>query len=171
MTVTLLRAVGWLSRGDFSTRGFTSVGPLIPTPDAQCIGEHRFEYAVVAFGGDYLAADIKGLSRRYRVPVMSVQGVQDQLVPGGRSFLSMETNRTCISAIKRHDTRDTLIVRLFNLTATAVDEVLYLACGVRNLWRVNGLEEREQTLVCDGSRISLTLNPYEIVTVEVECDE
>lgn len=171
LAVTLLRAVGWLSRGDFSTRDFTSVGPLIPTPDAQCIGEHRFEYAVVPFGGDYLAADIKGLSRRYRVPVLSVQGVEDQLVPGGRSFLRKETNRTCISAIKKHDTRDTLIVRLFNLTASAVDEVLYLARDVRNSWRVNGLEERERTLACRGSRVSLTLNPYEIVTVEVEYDE
>ena len=168
LSVTLLRSVGWLSRGDFPTRRFTNVGPTLPTPDAQCVGEHRFQYAVVPFGGDYIAADIKGISQRYRVSVVGVQGVEDQCVCGGGSFLQKETDQTCISAIKKHEARDTLVIRLFNLTSAPVDEVLRLARHVRTSWRVNLLEERDHQLRQEGTRIFVSLKPHEIVTLELE---
>ena len=168
LSLTLLRAVGWLSRGDFATRRFTNVGPSLPTPDAQCIGEHRFQYAVVPFGGDYIAADIKGISQHYRVPVVAVQGVEDQCVSGGGGFLQKKTDRTCISAIKKHEERDTLVIRLFNLTSAPVDEVLRLARYVRSSWRVNLLEERDHQLGQEGTAIFVSLKPHEIVTLELE---
>ncbi len=58
--VTLLRAVGWLSRGDFPTRGYTAVGPTVPTPDAQCLCAQRFRYAVVPFAGDFSRLTSRG---------------------------------------------------------------------------------------------------------------
>lgn len=47
LAVTLVRAVGWLSRRDLRTRG-VGAGPDIGTPGAQCLGAHRFEFALVA---------------------------------------------------------------------------------------------------------------------------
>ncbi|MCG9597101.1 glycoside hydrolase family 38 [Vibrio sp. Isolate25] len=41
LAITLLRSVGWLSRRDFSTRG-NGAGPDLPTPEAQCLGEHHY---------------------------------------------------------------------------------------------------------------------------------
>ncbi|RWZ54433.1 glycoside hydrolase family 38 [Halobacillus fulvus] len=43
LEVTLIRGVGWLSRDDLRTRG-GGAGPSFPTPDAQCLGDHTFEY-------------------------------------------------------------------------------------------------------------------------------
>lgn len=42
LALTLLRSVGWLSRRDFSTRG-NGAGPDLPTPEAQCLGEHAYQ--------------------------------------------------------------------------------------------------------------------------------
>lgn len=42
LALTLLRSVGWLSRRDFSTRG-NGAGPDLPTPEAQCIGDHHYQ--------------------------------------------------------------------------------------------------------------------------------
>ncbi|EGQ7994621.1 glycoside hydrolase family 38 [Vibrio vulnificus] len=42
IALTLLRSVGWLSRRDFSTRG-NGAGPDLPTPEAQCLGEHQYQ--------------------------------------------------------------------------------------------------------------------------------
>ncbi len=46
LSLTLLRAVGWLSRGDLLTRK-NGAGPYFPTPDAQCIREHVYRYSIV----------------------------------------------------------------------------------------------------------------------------
>jgi alpha-mannosidase len=45
LALTLLRGVGWLSRGDLSTRR-GHAGPELPVPGAQCLGTHRFAYAL-----------------------------------------------------------------------------------------------------------------------------
>lgn len=45
VAITLLRCVGWLSRDDLRTRG-GGAGPQLPTPEAQCQGEHTFRYAL-----------------------------------------------------------------------------------------------------------------------------
>src|SRR5205807_8197436 len=47
LVLTLLRCVGVISRGagEIATRPLRA-GPAIATPGAQCIGRHRFEYAL-----------------------------------------------------------------------------------------------------------------------------
>ena len=171
LALTLLRSVGWLSRADFATRGFTSVGPTLATPDAQCLGEHRFHYGVVPFGGDHITANITGLSQRYRVPVVGRQGVEDGHVSGGRSFLWKETHETCISAVKKHEVRDNLVIRLYNVTSRRVEETLRFGRDVRSSWRVNVLEERAMEMEADARKLDIALAPHEIVTVEVEFEE
>ena len=54
MHLTLLRSVGWLSRDDFATRRHCNAGPTLATPDAQCLGEQRFRYALMPFDGDWV---------------------------------------------------------------------------------------------------------------------
>ncbi len=46
--LTLLRGVDFLSRHDLTTRP-DHAGPMIPTPDAQCIGQHEWELALLPF--------------------------------------------------------------------------------------------------------------------------
>ncbi len=167
LALTLLRSVGWLSRDDFDTRRRRSAGPMLPTPDAQCLGEHRFYYAVVPFEGSYLEAGITELSQRFRTPVIAVQGVADQHMPGGAGLVEQASGNTCVTAVKKHATRDTLVVRLYNLTAEPVVETLTFGRQVKASWRVNLLEERQGTLEVRERSMDLTLTPHEILTIEV----
>jgi alpha-mannosidase len=167
LSLTLVRSVGWLSRDDFPTRKFANAGPTIPTPDAQCQGRLRFNYAVLPFVGDYVAADVKGIAQRWRVPVLTIQGVEDNHIRSGVSFLEKATSSTAISAVKRHETRDTLVVRLYNLTSSRVEETLMLGSDVSAAWGVNLLEEREGEIAVEGQSVRLTLEPHQIVTVEL----
>ena len=50
LALTLLRAVGWLSRDDLPTRP-QPAGPSIAVPDAQGLGERLGEYALSVRGG------------------------------------------------------------------------------------------------------------------------
>jgi alpha-mannosidase len=166
--LTLLRCVGWLSRDDFATRRFSNAGPTVATPDAQCIGVHRFHYAVAPYAGDWVASGIKALGRRYRVAPLVVQGVEDRAVPGA-SLFGHVSEHASVTAIKRHEERDTLIVRLFNLTGTAIEETLSLGRDVEAAWSVNLLEEREAELAPASLReLRVGLRPFGISTVEVK---
>ncbi|MCH6546863.1 MAG: hypothetical protein IH798_00315 [Gemmatimonadetes bacterium] len=167
MALTLLRGVGWLSRDDFPTRGYTRVGPQLATPDAQCRGRHHFRYAIAPFSGDYIDADVQGASQRYRTPPPVIQGVVDGCISGSGLFRK-ESHRTRVSAIKKHDTRDTLVVRLYNLTAEPVVESLHLGRRVLAAWSTDLLEERRGDLDAQSERVEVSLRAFEIVTVEIE---
>ncbi len=62
--LTLLRCVGWLSRGDLRMRR-GDAGPEMETPDAQEIGAHRFEFAFAGWRGSHLSADLVQRSQSY----------------------------------------------------------------------------------------------------------
>ena len=172
LALTLLRCVGWLSRDDFGTRNRTNAGPTLHTPEAQCIGDQEFRYAVVPFTGSHITAGIKNLSLRYRTPVLTKQGVRDQCVPGGMSLLEKSNDRTCVTGIKKHETRNTLVVRLYNLTGSGVDETLRFGADVTAAWRTDLLEGRLSGLPMDDPReLGLELGPHEIATVEIEFSE
>jgi len=130
---------------------------------------HRFEYAVVPFVGDHLGADVKGVSESYRVPVMAVQGVEDGHVLGGVGLLTKTNPAISISAAKRHDSRDTLEIRLYNLTDQSTEERLQLGRALTGAWRTDLLGDRLDRLELeDDRRLPLVLRPHEILTVEVE---
>jgi alpha-mannosidase len=167
MAVTLLRAVGWLSRDDFPTRGYKCAGPQLATPEAQCQGEHRFRYAVAPFEGDYIEANVKSLSQQYRTPPAVAQGVADRRIEGG-SLLRKEARQTCVSAVKKHELRNTLVVRLYNLTSEPVRDTLHFGRDITSVWLVDLLEERVTEVEMEANRVALAFRPHEIVTVEVE---
>jgi mannosylglycerate hydrolase len=172
LSLTLLRSVGWLSRDDFPTRNNSNAGPTIPTPDAQCIGEHRFQYAVVPFSGDWIEADIKGISQLWRTPPVMVQGVEDLSVPGDEGLLEITGYKTCVTAIKKHDQRDSLVVRLYNLTGEKVEENIMTGRDISSAWRLNMLEERIEQINKENSRsVVFAPKPYEILSIELDFSE
>ena len=71
ISLTLLRSVGWLSRDDLSNRR-VAAGPLVPTPGAQCLGPHRYEYAILPHGGDWRA--VYPMAYGYAAPLLVARG-------------------------------------------------------------------------------------------------
>jgi alpha-mannosidase len=171
IAVTLLRCVGWLSRDDFESRRCQNAGPTLFTPDAQCPGPQCFRLAVMAYAGSWLDADVKGHGERWRVPPVSKQGVLAPSVPGGTGLLESTSPRTSVTAVKRCEDRDTLVVRVVNLAGEPTDETLVLGPTVRRAWRTSLLEERESALAPAGAHeVRIALGAHEIATLELELD-
>ncbi len=121
------------------------------------------------YAGSWLESGVLDESARFRCPVLTKQGVIDQSVAGGESFLTVERGPIAVSAIKRHRDRDTLVVRLTN----HADEVrtAALRCRVRILgaFRTSLLEERLTAIPTgDGHEIAVELGAHEIATLELE---
>ena len=72
-----------------------------------------------------------------------------------------------MSAIKKHESRDTLVIRLYNLMSEKADETLTFGRPVSAAWLIDLLEERFAELESVADRIELAFRPYEIVTIEV----
>ncbi len=167
--LTLLRAVGWLSRDDLPTRRMRNAGPTLATPEAQCPGERRFRYAVAAYAGDFVSAGVKALSERWRTPPLVVQGVEEGHVGGGGGLFSLAGEAVHVSAVKRHESRDTLVIRLCSLADARREASLRFGPALAGAWRTDLLEARLCDLMIGGDHdVRVELGPHEIATVEVE---
>jgi alpha-mannosidase len=107
VALTLLRCVGWLSRDDLSTRP-GSAGPTIATPEAQCPGEHTFEYAIViANTEDMNDVAMLRASADYRSP-MTIGAPGAQM----RGLLSVAGD-VVVTALKGAEDGEGMILRVF----------------------------------------------------------
>ncbi|MHA1412213.1 MAG: hypothetical protein ACTSO4_06310, partial [Promethearchaeota archaeon] len=69
LAITLLRCVGWLSRGDFESRR-TDAGPSLYTPGAQCIGKHKFDLSLVTSNeNNWISAKIHVKGKSFNNPL------------------------------------------------------------------------------------------------------
>jgi hypothetical protein len=169
LALTLLRSVGWLSRDDFPTRRHSNAGPTIASPEAQCPGPQSFRYAVLPFEGDWVAAGVSFSAQEFLTPPLVVQGVEDQAQQGHDGLVEVLSGRTRVTAVKRQETRDTLIVRLINLTGEPVTAQLRFGREAASVHRTNLLEERADELITLSVReVEFDVEPHAIETLEIE---
>ncbi len=169
LRLTLLRAVGWLSRDDFPTRRHQNAGPTVPTPAAQCGGPHSFRYALLPVPGDDELSTVLDWNARWRTPTPVVQGVEVGSAASG-SLLCSGAAPPRVSAVKRHETRDTLVVRLWNPRETPEKQTLQFGVPIQCAWATDLLEEREVEIAPSGPgdrELELRFGPHEIRTIEV----
>ncbi len=155
--ITLLRCVRQLSgRGD---------GPGIPTPGAQCQGKHRFDLAVVEHKGDWQVAKAWKQAHQFATPLVAVQSPRNDYGPATRTFLTIEPDALVLSAVKRAEDRDTLIVRCYNITD---DPIVNGRISVHHAssWRRTNLNEEPVGEWSDGADATLEVGPKQIVTIE-----
>ena len=105
IALTLLRCVGWLSRDDLVTRP-GHAGPSLPVEEAQCLGEHQFEYAL--WVGERNAAEWLREASNWRRPfVFGEPGAPD------RSLLPIGGNGFADGALKGAQDGDGIVLRVF----------------------------------------------------------
>ncbi|MER3500557.1 MAG: hypothetical protein C4295_03605 [Candidatus Fervidibacterota bacterium] len=175
--LTLLRCVGWLSRGDFKTRP-GHAGPQIATPDAQCLGTHTFRYAVAIHKGDWRQAGVMRLAHEFNVPMRLVPARRkDQKhpteapLPVSCSFLRVEPSDFFVTAVKRAEDRDSLIVRFYGTGSmeqgAQSNGSICLWCPPKEAYLTNLNEERKRALrIGKDGRIPVRVKAWQIVTVE-----
>ena len=160
--LTLLRAVGWMSRGDLSTRP-GHAGYNVPTPDGQGLGRQRFRYAI-AVGDDAVRALEPALVGAHAV---ALEGA----APSDRAFLAVEPATVRLSICKRAEDGTAFIVRLCGSPTVDVTARLRLFRAIgRATW--SDLDERSGPDVArDGSRDDELMVPIaanEVVTLRIE---
>lgn len=166
LDLTLIRAVGWLSRDDLRTRG-GGAGPAMETPEAQCPGLHRFRYALIPYRGPWTVA--MPLANGYLSPVVSQPvGAHRAARAGGLSlgkWLAIEDDRVVLSTVKRAENGEGTIVRVFNPTDRYFETELDVTLPHEALVQTR-LDETDQAVLGAG-RIPLRMGPGEIQTFRI----
>jgi len=118
--LTLLRGVGWLSRGDLSSR-YQHAGRPLRTPKAQCPGRQRFAYALVPHGGDWLAGGVAGAPQHERAwckPRPLPPRTRDQPsvthLPPVPSWYRLQPEELRFNASKPSDDGDGIVLRAYD---------------------------------------------------------
>jgi mannosylglycerate hydrolase len=159
LALTLLRAVGYLSRSEPSLRP-NPAGPVDPVRGAQMRGPNVCDYAVLPHRGDWRAADLYAEADAFLVPLERARASEapSRSLPAAGSALEVEGAE--VSAV----TRDAggLVVRLFR-TAPEKGEVTVTQ---------GGLPARGWVIDLRGAPVSafegaVTLRPWEIATLRL----
>lgn len=144
LALTLLRSVEWLSRDDLATRR-GHAGPPLHTPEAQGLGTHVFEYALVPHSGGWHDEDALVLreAAAFEAGLRAVPATRHTGPLGERwSAIYVTPASVVVSAVKRPDEGAGLIVRLANLSAEAVEAEVILGQPFSTVDVVNLAEDR-----------------------------
>ena len=167
VALTLLRCVGWLSRGDLHNRP-AHAGPAEPTPEAQCPGVHTFHYALAPHAGNYLTAMREAAA--FAAPLRAVSTlVHDGPLPPQGSFIEVSPAAVVVTCVKPPEEGDGLIVRLYNAAPVAVQARLKLWRPFTEAALVPLAEGApRQSLATDAGTVTLPLRGKEIATLHLK---
>jgi len=166
LAITLLRAVGWLSRGDLALRP-GDAGPGLETPGAQVPGLHRAELSLRLHPADEAARVSE--AHRFASPARGWigGGPVDAPLADGVRLVEIDDPSVVVSAIEPRPDRRT-VLRLYNASAQPrTVTVRWNGLGARALERVDLMERslRDRAGSSEHALTSLSLRPWEIATL------
>jgi mannosylglycerate hydrolase len=191
IALILLRSVGWLSRDDLATRRIAA-GPLVPTPGAQCLGAHRYEYAILPHTGDWHM--VYPIAYNYVAPLLVTRGDTHEglelremnitrddparikpipLPRGGSnpdtlSFVEIKPPQFVLTAVRRTADGRGVVVRFYNVDRQAATAQIACHASLQAAYRLNLNEERQEALSVHDERIvRIPARRAEVVTVEL----
>ena len=168
IALTLLRSVGWLSQDDLTSREKLA-GPKVSVPDAQCIGPHVFEYAILPQPGSWDAKPVYREENRYNIDIKSAEiPWQKGKLPLQLSFVLIKPDELMVSAIKKAYSNDNIIIRLFNPTSKYIKGSIEIYPGIKEAWTADLNEEKKNAIhvQIDGT-ILIEAGPKKIITISI----
>jgi len=173
LAVTLLRAVGWLSRADLGLRPGPA-GPLLPTPEAQVPGPHRAAFSFRIHAAD--APDRTSGAHAFATPPLAFApgerdpGAPRPLLADGARLVEIDDPEVVVSALEPLPD-GALGVRLHDCAGRARTLRGRIA-GARSIRAVDlrGAPEPRVALETGGERFALGLGAWQIVDLEARRD-
>lgn len=143
IALTLLRGVGFLGKPDLLIRPGRASGMPIATPKAQCLGKTISEYSILVHKGTVDDAKIANYAAAYNAnstvvqnrlkhslieknlkqffDIYDIESLQENITEkiqnyqkGSNEFIKIDSESLIISAIKKAEKEDALIIRIYN---------------------------------------------------------
>ena len=146
-------------------------GPVIPVPEAREKGTHVFEYSIYPHNGDWRDAKSYKYGYEFNYELFALQLPRTKKYRIQRSFLRAEPDNIIVSAIKRAEDEDGIIVRFYEACGKKTEATLTLFEEPKDVKAVNLMEEKDKEFAkeihVNGNKIKTNLKPFEVVTLKV----
>jgi alpha-mannosidase len=144
--------------------------PTSPDPDADQ-GSHEFTYALYPHTGDWKAGETERRGYELNFPLIPVTaGPHTGILPASQSLAQIEPGNVILTAVKKADYSGALVFRFFEFEGrTSLVRLRFPEAAIQAS-QVNLMEKQDAplTLTDGGKETTLTVHPYEIVTVKAE---
>jgi alpha-mannosidase len=138
--------------------------PTDPDPQADQ-GEHRFAYSLLPHAGG-LGETTIAAGYALNDPLIVTTG-QKKAGSGAQSLISADRPNIVIETIKQADDANGVIVRFFESQRQRGPTKLSAGFELAQVWRTNLLEENQAALEPRDNAVTLSVRPYEIVTLRL----
>ena len=149
--------------------------PTMPDPEADQ-GEHRFAYSLLPHAGNWNETTIAA-AYALNDPLIvaarqinAIAAVPQDLALGpsdGDSLFTVDRPNIVIETVKRAEDSKGIVVRFYESQRHRGPVTLTAAFALGAAWRTNLLEENQVALTLAGNSITLSVKPFEIVTLRL----
>ena len=142
--------------------------PAWPDPHAD-EGQHDFTYSVYPHGGSWQDAQTvrRGYELNYKLLPFNAERHEGALPPE-HSFLEAQSDNVIVTAVKKSEDDDTLIVRFYEWAGKATEVKLRLPGRIEQVSDADLIERSTSSLKFTGDTVNVPTGPFEIKTVRVK---
>ncbi len=175
--LTLLRGVGLLGKEDLLLRPGRPSGIKMPVPDSQMRGEMRCRFSLLSFSGSPVSAGIAQQAKSWLTPVQCYNKIPWDAMklnrttfttPGHYSLLTLAPNGCVLSALKKAEDRDELVLRVFNPSQTHSCDVAFSMSRAIKGGSETDMNEVIKAPLQGGKEIAEALQPGQSRTFSLE---
>ena len=180
-------ALRWADEGDGahgfsllnnSKYGYDAVGnllrltllrsPVSPDPNADQ-GMQHFIYALYPHAGSWLEAGTVGHGYDFNYPLIAMQVAPHAgALPASGSFASVSSPNIILTAMKKAEDSDALVLRMYEFAGKADDVKVTLPEGAGSATVTNLIEQHDGAAIpVSGNVATVSIHPYEILTLKV----
>jgi mannosylglycerate hydrolase len=137
---------------------------------SQGLGEHEFRYSIFPHQNNWDKGGVMAQAELNNIAVQSAQaGPHPGVLPKEKSFFQIESRDLALSALKKSEKSDGLIMRLFNPTDRDIDSAIKVFQKPQSVSFCNLNEEpiKGDSPVIQENKIMFTAGAKKIITLEI----
>ncbi|HLB75926.1 MAG TPA: glycoside hydrolase family 38 C-terminal domain-containing protein [Candidatus Dormibacteraeota bacterium] len=165
LALTLIRAVGWLSREDLRFRR-GHAGPPLRTPGAQAFGPHRFQYSLIFHDGEWTPDAVWRLAEATLLP-LQVAGIFGGSGEPQRGSASITLEPSTIQLTACIPDGDGYLLRLLNAADQAHEARVRFKPTPSRVLRVTLDGAPSEPVTLEGDTARFDVRPWEIATLRI----
>ncbi len=166
IALTLFRAVNWIAT-EINTR-IGDAGPLIYTPEAECLREMTFEYAVYPHAGNYEAGEVVRKADSFNTDLLTfVTDKHSGTLPLSKAFFEVidPSNNIKVTACKKAEDSNAVLIRMYNASQEATKVTLKSSQSLIKAQICNFLEEVKNSIPVQNNTVCFDIKAKQIVTL------
>lgn len=137
---------------------------------SQCPGIHRFKYALYPHQGHWQKGRVWEQAYQCNLPVETVQswGHRGGYLPLSMSFFEVSPSGLIVSALKKIERRESVLLRVFNPTTRSLSGKIVCFRKIKKAWLLDLNENRKDILqIKRNGVIALSVKKKEIISLEI----